>query len=487
VRLRQGEVERLLAELQARPDWAPSDQAAAWSVRGEAELAEGRPEQARQSFERAAALQSGSVDPLIGLVRAAMLAKQNETADAALDRGLALAPANPVLLGLKGTRAFADGDYAAAEQFFRRQISETPQTVTGRLDLAQALIAQARDRDAEAELSAALAVAPAHPEAHYLAAVVALRRGDYAAAAAHAANALKSWPQHLPSRAIAAAAAAELGRWEEARAHLDAIRASDPDHPLIAELLPQVREAMAPAAVDEGAGLRPLEQDLALFRLDRPSDPKLLEALGAIERGTVEARTVFRHELVEANDAWAARGLALAEHRAKRPIEARFALQTALARSPEDSDTRLVLAELYLLDDDPDGALPHLRQLARERPRDAGVLNNLAWVMYLRGELREAHIVSERALALAPRDPRILDTRGVILLRAGEPDRALELLGRAAGSDAAPPEARIHLAQALIQRGQTDEAKDLLTRTLSAPEDASAHRAASILLEELEP
>jgi Flp pilus assembly protein TadD len=96
-------------------------------------------------------------------------------------------------------------------------------------------------------------------------------------------------------------------------------------------------------------------------------------------------------------------------------------------------------------------------------------------------------MLSERALALAPRDPRILDTRGVILLRSGDTDRALAMLGRAAGFEAAPPEARIHLAQALMQRGDTAEAKAVLTRTLATPQDASAHRAASVLLRELEP
>ena len=96
-------------------------------------------------------------------------------------------------------------------------------------------------------------------------------------------------------------------------------------------------------------------------------------------------------------------------------------------------------------------------------------------------------MLSERALALAPRDPAVLDTRGMILLRSGEASRALELLGRAASTDLAPPESRIHLAQALIESGDKTAARAVLTLTLNTPEDASAHHAATTLLQHLEP
>jgi tetratricopeptide (TPR) repeat protein len=480
--LRQGEVAQLLSALQPDANWSTSEQSTAWSLRGEAELAAGRPQEARQSFERAASLDPDSIDPLIGLFRADSAADQPEAANAVLQRALALHPADPILLGLRGARSFKGGDFTAAEDAFRRQLERTPDNLGGRIDLAQALLAQGQDHQAQAELSRVLADAPNHPDAHYLMAVIDMRRANYTPAAEHAGRALQSRPQFLPARAIAARAAAELGRWEESRAQLDAIRVKDPMHPLLAELKPRLDEAMR-TPVGPTAGPRPLEQDLALFRLDPPADPSLLDALAA--PGTLPRS--FETELARAGPSWLARGRALAAHRAGRPVEARFALQGALDGTPDDADTRRVLVDLYLLAGEPNAALPHLRRLVRDNPRDPGVLNNLAWTLYERGELREAALLSERALALAPRDPGVLDTRGMILLRSGEASRALELLGRAASTDLAPPESRVHLAQALIESGDKTAARQVLTITLNTPQDASAHRAASILLKNLEP
>jgi Tfp pilus assembly protein PilF len=80
-----------------------------------------------------------------------------------------------------------------------------------------------------------------------------------------------------------------------------------------------------------------------------------------------------------------------------------------------------------------------------------------------------------------------MDTRGLVLLQASDVDGAVAILSRAASSDVAPPETQIHLAQALIRRGDDTAAKAVLTQTLAAPDAAAQHRAAAILLQKLEP
>ena len=91
-----------------------------------------------------------------------------------------------------------------------------------------------------------------------------------------------------------------------------------------------------------------------------------------------------------------------------------------------------------------------------------------------------------RASALAPRDPWVLDTQGLILLRTGETEAAVDVLRRAAADDAAPPVARIHLAQALIGAGENSAAKEVLTETLASRAASEQHRAATLLLQRLE-
>jgi tetratricopeptide (TPR) repeat protein len=485
--LQQGRADQVIAELRPATDWPKPDQSAAWTLRGEAELVLHAPERARISFETAEALDPARVEPLIGIARAARQLEDEEALRVALERGLRLAPGDPVLLGLTGERAFRMGDYAGAEAAFRAQKTAVPDAIGARLGLAQALIAQERDSEAAIEIGEVLKTAPAHPDAQYLAAVVALRSGDYGATSAHASEALRSRPKHAASRALAALAAAERREWTEAAAHYEALRAAEPDHPLLADLGPRIENALKRQSQQATfAPNPPVADELALFRLDPAGIAGLEQSLDAILKDEPQAWTAYRRLMADAPPSWAARGEALAENRAGRPLAARLSLRRWLESHGEDSETRAVLSDLLLLDGDAEAALPHLRRLAAERPRDAHVLNNLAWALAQRGDLREARIVSARAAALAPRDPWVLDTQGLILLRTGEAKAAVAVLRRAAADDAAPTVARIHLAQALIGSDEKSAAKEVLTEALASRAAPDQHRAAALLLQQLE-
>jgi Flp pilus assembly protein TadD len=215
--------------------------------------------------------------------------------------------------------------------------------------------------------------------------------------------------------------------------------------------------------------------------------PGLDQALARLDRGDANAWSEFQRILMGAPPPWSARGRAFSEYRAGRSHAARLLLEAWLKDHPDDTDTRAVLAEVSLAQGDPEGALPQLLQLASERPWDARVLNNIAWALSQRGDLSRARIYAERAVALAPEDPRIADTRGLILLQAGDVQGSVEMLRRAAGNEAAPSEVRIHLAQALIQSGDSASARAVLTQTLADPMAADQHRAAALLLQKLQP
>ncbi len=486
--LRLGNYARLLSELRPEPVWADREEALAWSLRGQAELAAGTPGEALGSFQSAQTLDPTEVEPLIGIIRAAARLDREEEAQAALNRAVALAPEDPALLALVGHRAFRSGDYVAAEDAFRRLLKAAPDSLGARLDLAQALLAQNRDLEAAVQIDGVLTSAPEHPDAHYLAALVSLRAGDFAAVNKHARAALQVQPRQAPSRALAAFSAAELGHWTEARIEADTLKILQPDHPFLPELQARIDEATSPATSEPAANqARPLEQDLALFRLDPVETPGLVSALAALERDDPESRAAFEHALANAPASWTARGAALADFRSGRALRARLSLQTWLTDHPDDAETRGVLCDLLLLEGEFAEALPHLRSLAAQRPRDAVVLNNLAWALSQLDELHEARIWSERALALAPHDPRAMDTQGLILLQGGDAKGAAAILRRAAGSEAAPPETAIRLAQALIRSGDAAGAREVLMETLAAPEATEQHRAAAILLQSLEP
>ena len=74
----------------------------------------------------------------------------------------------------------------------------------------------------------------------------------------------------------------------------------------------------------------------------------------------------------------------------------------------------------------------------------------------------------ERAIALAPGEPRVLDTLGVARLKTGDAGRAVPILRRAARSSINGPAAKLHLAEALYRNGEGAEAKTLLREVLAA-------------------
>ena len=89
--------------------------------------------------------------------------------------------------------------------------------------------------------------------------------------------------------------------------------------------------------------------------------------------------------------------------------------------------------------------------------------------LFEEGRARVARPYAERAIALAPAEPRVMDTLALALTELGDLDPAIELLRRAAIAESADPAVEAHLARALARRGDQDQARELLVRLLADP------------------
>jgi tetratricopeptide (TPR) repeat protein len=120
-----------------------------------------------------------------------------------------------------------------------------------------------------------------------------------------------------------------------------------------------------------------------------------------------------------------------------------------------------------------------LRRVIVLRPGDAQAYNALGYTLADRtGRLAEAIVLLDKALALAPEDPFILDSVGWAQYRSGNLTRAQELLERA--YKARPdPEIAAHLGEVMWARGQRDEAGKLWQSSLQS------HPQNEVLLETL--
>jgi len=107
-----------------------------------------------------------------------------------------------------------------------------------------------------------------------------------------------------------------------------------------------------------------------------------------------------------------------------------------------------------------------LAAVLADRPNDATALNNLAWIYNGEGN-PQARELAQRAYLLQP-TPQSADTLGWILLQQGKPQVGLMLIRRAAAEMPNSAAILFHLAYALKQNGQRDNAAKLVTALLAS-------------------
>ena len=518
--LKQGRREHLLAELNAQEDWPQDARIALHELRARAFLDLDDVAGARRAYEAILGIDPDNVDARIDLVRLAMRADDPGAGELVLTDALHIAPDHPILLGLSGDLAFRRGAYADAIGQYRRQLEANPQSLTIRLALAQALLAAGEYPQADALLDGLLAERPDNGLANYLRAASAMHTGHAEAVQEHGERAVAAMPDHVPSLFLVAASAYALSRFEHAQAYLEKVLAHEPDHVPAKRLLAASEGQLALSRSDDvdallegerrfrvdlagvqGAGseqqagidlaavaeagrlARAGDQGAAAEMLARlegaaPDSAAVLELRGGLALLAGRARTAARafeaaHQKAPA--AALARKLALARWQAGEHAGSQETLEGWLARSPDDLETHLTLADLHLAAGRPEAARQHLTRVVTARPDAVAALNNLAWVLLQEGRAAAARPFAERALRLAPDEPQVMDTLALVLSDLDELDRAVALLQRATRADSAGPVIEVHLAQALARRGDAEEARAILRRLLADPQALSAH------------
>jgi tetratricopeptide (TPR) repeat protein len=450
-------------------------------------------------------------------------ARQYDSALEAIKIWLSIDPASQQAKQMQATMLLASGrvDELAAN-LGRDLASEGPRTGEAILQLARGF-SRYPDRVAVSRLFEALTKPyPQLPEAHLARAQTAMGIGnvDVARAAIDSALLLRpDWEQAALSKAellpkgapqldflkawLASnpgAQQARLGyartlvsekRYEEARAEFRTLLAANPDNP---EILYAVG-ILSLQVNAVGDAEQPLRRYVELGRGDL--NPARFY-LGQIAEQAERLDDAIRwYDLVDAGEnalpakIRAARVLA----RQKKLDEARERL--AVARATMGGDIRLTVAESHLLrdvgrhdeayaflakalDGQPDQTellyetslaaekLGHLetverllRRLIALKPESPQGYNALGYTFADHNiRLDEAAELVDKALALAPDDSFILDSKGWVLFRQGKLDAALETLKKAYAKQ---PDAEIaaHIGEVLWKLGRTDEAKDV--------------------------
>jgi Tfp pilus assembly protein PilF len=102
-------------------------------------------------------------------------------------------------------------------------------------------------------------------------------------------------------------------------------------------------------------------------------------------------------------------------------------------------------------------------------PRNAGAANNLAWLLSEKfADKRRSYDLAALAYKEAPGNPNIVDTFGWIVYKHGDYPRAVALLKQSADRLAGNGEVMYHYGMALLQTGDTVQARQALSRAVQS-------------------
>lgn len=129
----------------------------------------------------------------------------------------------------------------------------------------------------------------------------------------------------------------------------------------------------------------------------------------------------------------------------------------------------LRLAKLYEMTKNFRAARETYEKLIAQSADHAEALNNLALIDYEQfGQLNTAYDLAQRARELAPNDPHVADTLGWILFKKGEYRNALPLLKESAAAMPDVLEHQFHLGMTHYMLGQEEEARTVLQRAIGS-------------------
>ncbi len=148
-----------------------------------------------------------------------------------------------------------------------------------------------------------------------------------------------------------------------------------------------------------------------------------------------------------------------------------------------DPDAFVVLATIALEGGNPAKALSLLAKVAGADGSDAWAGSVAGRALILLGRQDEARVVAARLAQLPIRDPHLLDTVGVLLVRTGQLAAAVPLFRQAAAADPANGSIAYNLATTLQFLGDLAGAADAYRAVLAIDPESDRSRLALVQLE----
>ncbi|WP_297793922.1 tetratricopeptide repeat protein [uncultured Marinobacter sp.] len=423
-----GDTDRALATADAWINLQP-DSPAALIARGNLAARTGKPDEARNYFEKARSK----------------------------------APEQPAPELALGNLALSQQNVEQARRHFRNAVSHAPDN----RQALQSLVEISEPADIRAYMRKILEKQPEATGPKLLLLEAALIEGHNQEADEFTATLLERTEENTPTRAeplvadIYHAAANRLSQ-NDNKAQSDAIlergRALFPEHEGIA-----LQSAGAAFSDGEPQKARELLQEAKKNHPDS-GRPYAVEGLYFEEQGDFsQAAELYRLAFDKQPNADIANRYSKNLQRSGRKDEALSFLESVTDTYPDNSRLRLDLAILQQSKGEQESARLNYEKLLEAIPDNPVALNNLAWLYQETGDER-ALTLARKAYELNPDNASIADTYGWIMLKSGKHQESIAILEKAHELEPDSEEIALHLAEAYRAVGKNPEARRVLEK-----------------------
>ena len=384
------------------------------------DVMEGKPDQARQRLEEQVKRDPSNPAIHLALVTLGQYTHaSSQTQVAELDKAIRADPRNVRARLLLIEQHNSAGDSSRALEAARSAIDAIPDNATLYEALAKSLARAGDSRQALATYLKLARIAPTEPAGYLGQANLLIAAKDPAGAVKVLQQLLAFAPANLDAKRLTAAAAMQQKQPDKALAVAREIQRDDPTNPL---------------------GFA-MEGDVQL-----------------VQKRWDSAAAAYRSAMTKADgDAMAPR-LHTALVSGNKPDEARQMAADWIKQHPKNPLLLRHLGGLAYNAGDSAQAKSYYEKVLDIAPKDAAVLNNLAWIL-VEAKDPKALAIAERAAAEAPENPNVLDTLAQAYAVNNDYAKAIETLRRAILRAAEPNPLRLRLARLYLAANDRDKAK----------------------------
>lgn len=390
-----GQPEKVTGELAKAELTTPAAKSALQTSIGQAYVMQGKPDQAEAAYAASLAAEPGNPPALIGEARMKAGRGDLPGAVALLDRALEKSPGLHDAWQIKGDLLSAQGDAAGAMLAYRKALEIKPDYLAAHAAIIRQLLAEGKIDDAGAQLASMKQIAANHPQTHYLAAMLAYQKKEYAAARDAILLMLRAVPDNPLGLQLAGLIEYELKAFPQAETYL--LKALPQTPPL--GVARRVLIASYLQNSQPGKALGILEP--VLDKIDKDSNMLALAGQVFLQNGQIDkAGTYFaRAAALDPKNPGKRTSLAMVSM-AKGDSDAAFRDLEQVAAADPGNRADLALIAAHLQRREIDAALKAIAALEKKQPDDPLTHNLRGTALLGKRDIAGARKSFEKALAL---------------------------------------------------------------------------------------